>query len=362
MEDSEKFQLRKIIEQLESYRGRHTELVSVLIPAGQNIHSVINQIISEQGTASNIKSKNTRKNVMDALERIARHLQLYKKTPENGVAIYCGNISKVEGQPKIELWAIEPPIPLRTRAYRCDQVFFLEPLKEMLEVNEVFGLLVIERREATLGLLEGKNIKVLRKFTSDVPGKIKAGGQSAARFSRLTEAAARDFYRRVADGVKEEFFNMPKLKGILIGGPGPTKEEFLKEGNLTTALVDKIIAIKDIGYSDEFGLKLLVDASQEDIAEQEIIKEKKILQKFFETLGKSPEKAAYGYAEVKKCLERGAVSQLILNTGLKIEIIEELKGIADTTGAEVFFVSSETSEGEQFKNIGGIGGILRFSI
>src|SRR3989339_552996 len=103
---------------------------------------------------------------------------------------------------------------MRVRMYRCDQVFVTDPLKEMLEVDEVYGLLVIERKEATIGLLEGTQIKVLEKMTSGVPGKIRAGGQSSQRFHRVTEGMAKEFYRRVAEAMKEHFFEMPKLKGI----------------------------------------------------------------------------------------------------------------------------------------------------
>src|SRR3989344_2540275 len=140
-------------------------------------------------------------------------------------------------------------------------------------------------------MLEGKQIKIIRKLTSGVPGKVRAGGQSSQRFHRITEGLAKEFFRRVAENMKEIFFDMPRLKGILIGGPIPTKEEFLEEGQLATKLKEKVIAVKDIGYTDEHGLELLVEESEKDIAEQELIKEKNILTRFFETLGKHREKA-----------------------------------------------------------------------
>ncbi len=37
-------------------------------------------------------------------------------------------------------------------------------MNEMLKVSEVYGLVVIDRKEATLGLLEGKNIKVFHNL------------------------------------------------------------------------------------------------------------------------------------------------------------------------------------------------------
>ena len=118
-----RIELREIIEELEKIRWRHTELVTVLVPSGANIYTIADQVSAEAGTAENIKSKATRKNVMDALETIARELKKYRQTPPNGMAIFCGNISENEGQPDLKLWIIEPPQELKVRMYRCDQEF-----------------------------------------------------------------------------------------------------------------------------------------------------------------------------------------------------------------------------------------------
>ncbi|MEM4270738.1 MAG: peptide chain release factor aRF-1, partial [Candidatus Pacearchaeota archaeon] len=290
--EKEKQELEELINKLEKIKGRHTELVTVMIPVGFNLPSVVRQLEAERSTAENIKSKATRTAVTDSLDMIIRELKKIKQTPKNGLAAFAGN--EKEGVQDIQIWLYEPPKPLNVRLYRCDQKFILDPLKEMLEVSDIYGLLVIDRQEATIGLLEGKQIKVLRKLTSGVPSKIRAGGQSSQRFHRITEGLAKEFFRRIADAMKEIFFDMPKLKGILIGGPVPTKDEFLEQGELVTKLKEKIIAIKDIGYADEHGLKLLVEASQEEISQHELIKEKNIVNKFFETIGKQKEKALYG--------------------------------------------------------------------
>ena len=180
MDDKQKAELEEKIEELEAVRGRHTELVTVLIPVDFNIHSVTKQLEAERSTAENIKSKQTRSAVTDAIDMIVRFLKGTKQTPPNGLALYSGNISEKEGVQDIKLWAIEPPKPLKVRMYRCDQTFVTEPLKEMLQTDEVFGLVAIDRQEATIGLLEGKQIKVLRKLSSGVPSKVRAGGQCLA--------------------------------------------------------------------------------------------------------------------------------------------------------------------------------------
>jgi peptide chain release factor subunit 1 len=360
--EQEKYNLEEFVERIKSYRARHTELITVYVPKGTDINLITRQLESEKSTAANIKSTGTRKNVEAALESLIRVCKQMKQTPKNGVCLFAGNVSQVEGQDNFITEVFEPPEELGMRLYRCDQTFVIDPLQEMLEIKDVYGLFVIERKEATIGLLIGKKIKVLQHVDSFVPGKVRAGGQSSQRYHRITEGLAKDFYRKMAELVKQQFFNLKGLKGILIGGPGPTKEDFIKEGNLTTALQNKILAVKDIGYSDEHGLELLVEASQDILSGQEIVKEQKILEKFFNMLGKEREKTAYGEKEVMKALDYGAVDTLLLSRKLKKETIREYEKKAEQTSTKIELISEDLDEGVQFWNLGGIGAILRFKI
>jgi peptide chain release factor subunit 1 len=253
-------------------------------------------------------------------------------------------------------------MPLKTRMYRCDKEFILEPLKEMLEVTEVFGLLVMDRKEATIGLLEGKRIEALQKMTSGIPSKVRAGGQSSQRFHRITEGLTKEFYKRIADEMKTIFFNMPKLKAIIIGGPIPTKDEFLEGEYLTGNLQKKVIGKIDIGDSSESGLRELVERSQDLLVNHERLQEKKIVEVFFKSLGEDPEKSTLGEKETKKAIEMGAVEILYLSSKLSKQLIKELSQTAENIGSEVKIISTETPEGEQFFNMAGIGAILRFKI
>lgn len=793
VEEKELSELRDRLEELSKFRGRHTELITVYIPAGHNINNIVDQLTAEASTAENIKSKTTKTNVISAIESIIRYIKMNRILPANGLGLFAGNISKVEGQPDFKLWAISPPQPMNVKYYRCDQTFMLDPLTEMLQAKEVWGLITIDRKEATFGILEGKQIKILRHLTSGVPGKVRAGGQcldketliltndgdivkiknldnsirvssceiekqkisfsditnkwqdrknlfqiitkypkikinasadhtffvrtengieekplskikkgdylimpekielnnkdqkinfepkikrkdgmkkvkipkkitgdlakllgyylgdgsyetdrltffeqrkgvaedykklierifeiesklsfrkeknyyqirvysriitqlfksifqesaktlnekipsiilkssnnslasfisgffdaegyvsgsriglginnetiikqlqfsllrfgilssvleynnkrnpyskkirytividdtesiknfaeyinftskekneklskiltqkkdksnvrqilvngkeirevfrkynypvhsfglsgffsnkrqlnktlfrkrlvdniknpelkkilnkyynselipvkiqyinqigsretidietssnnfiangilvhnSAARFERLTEGYVKEFYRRVSDSAKELFFDMPKMRGIFLGGPGSTKEEWLKEGQLATQLREKIKALKDIGYVDEQGIEMLVEACKEELEKEDIIKEKKILEKFFLALAKTPEKTAHTLEKIETALEHGAVDLLIISTSFDKQKAKELEEKATSISAETVYISTETAEGVQFKNISGIGVILRFSI
>ena len=362
MNEAQKYELEATIEELESYRGRHTELITVLVPAGATLTQTTKQLEDEKGTATNIKSTGTRKNVIASLDRAVRKLKEIGKTPENGLAVYSGNVTLADGRESLEIWAIEPPKKLKIKIYRCDQTFVTEPLREMLETDEVYGLLIIERNEASIGLLDGKHIRLLQNMTSGIPGKTKCGGQSAQRFARIRESAAKEFFKRVAENMKMHFWDNKKLKGILVGGPIPTKDEFLAQGQLVTALKEKVIAVKDIGGTGMHGLHELVEVSEDVLAEQEITKQRQILDLFFEKLAKEPNRVSYGQAEVEDRLIRGAVDKLIISKSLSREKLKEMEKLARASSTEVYVVTNETAEGVQFDNLGGIAGLLRFEI
>ena len=412
MDDKEFYEFKKQLKFLSKIRGRHTELVSVYIPAGYEISKVAAQIKDEQGTATNIKSKGTKKNVLSALERVMQHLRLYKMTPPNGLVIFSGNISEDEGNPKIDLFILNPPDPISVRIYRCDQQFVLDPLLDMIEDKRVFGLIIVERGEASIGLLRGKKVELLKHLTSRVPGKFRAGGQSSVRFARLREIAADDFKDTVGEKSNEIFLAQPNLEGILIGGGGYTKFEFEEGEYLHHELRKKILGTADTAYTELFGLNELVDKSSKILENLDITKEKGIVTKFLKELIKDDSLAAYGEKEVRKYLEAGAVDLLLLSEGLnknrikikcgscdnltektgtdeelfkleqqissmhcekcenlslnieeKVDLLEELADLAQEGSTKVEIISTETEEGNQLlKAFGGIAAIIRYRL
>src|SRR3989339_616649 len=354
--------LKHFVKELELFRGRHTEYVSVYVPQGYDMNAIINHLQQEQGTATNIKSKTNRDAVITALERMIQHLKLIKRTPAHGLAAFSGNIAKREGFQEFKVWSIEPPTPINTRLYRCDKEFILDPLKEMAEDKSTYGLVVMDRRDATVALLKGKTIIPLVKEDSMVPGKMKAGGQSSVRFAQNRELAAKAFYNKIGEIMKDQFLKMENLKGILVGGPGPTKYEFVDGNFITTDVKNKIIGIKDLSYTEEFGLQELVDKSDDILANEEIAEEKKIMQKFFDLLGKTPGKVSYGKDEVLKNIQFGAVDTVLLSEALEDEVIDMFTEEAEKMNSAVFLVSVETREGDQLKELGKIAAILRYEV
>jgi peptide chain release factor subunit 1 len=404
-----KYEFKRQLEELKSKQGQGTELISLYIPHDKRISDVTAYLRDEHGSAANIKSKSTRTNVQSALESIMSRLKYYKEPPENGMAIFCGAISIGGDRTSMEAITIVPPQPITSYSYRCGSNFETDKLDDMLVDRKTFGLIVVDRREATIGLLKGKRVTPMRHLNSTVPGKQRKGGQSSHRFQQLRLIAISDFNNRIAEAANDIFLNVDRndFQGILIGGPTPTKEEFVKGEFLHHELQQKILGMFDVAYTDESGLNELMDAASDTLSQLEVVKEKKLMERFMKELVSDNGLAAYGEDSVRQNLNMGAVEVLLLSEDLRrsritlkcqnceysstttvkhragekatlevgkcpkcqsslaiaeqVDVVDELSLIAEQMNTEVEFISTEFEEGEQlFNAFGGIAAILRY--
>jgi peptide chain release factor subunit 1 len=357
----QRHKLKQFLKTLEKVRGRGTELVTVYVPAGYDLNKVIGQLQEEQGTAVNIKSKQTRTSVIDALEKMIIHLRGIGKNPPHGLAAFSGNIAEREGQSDVKVWSIEPPVPNSQRLYRCDKEFILDPIRAIVEHENTYGLVVLDRRDGMVGLLKGKTIIPLVQTHSEVPGKHKSGGQSAVRFERLREGATIEHFKKIADYMKDQFLPIiGEIKGIILGGPGVTVNLFMQGDYVTGDVKKKILGTKDLSYTGDFGMEELVEKSEDLLAAEEIADEKKIMAKFFFELSKDTGLAAYGKAEVLKYIAYGAVDTVLLSEALEDGVVEEFEVEAEKMGTKITLISVETREGLQLKEMGKIAALLRY--
>ena len=400
----QKYEFRRSLEEVRKLQGRGTELISLYIPPTRQVSDVASYLRGEYSQSSNIKSASTRKNVQAAISSILSRLKNFKAPPEHGLVFFVGHRSIGADQTDMVNFVLEPPDPVPTFIYRCDSQFFTEPLEQMLETKETYGLIVLDRSEATIGFLLGKRVVSVKNFQSLVPSKHGRGGQSARRFERLIEIAAHEFYKKIADIANEAFLSEKNLKGVLVGGPGPTKEYFVKSEYLHHELQRKIIDTFDTGYTDEYGLKELVEKAREALKDLDLMREKDLMQRFFEEIRKPDGGLAiYGEEQVKNALMIGAIDTLILSEDLRRvrlkltcpscgnkkevlakdstevvkcdkcgaimktdevdDLVGELHKIADANNTKVEFISGESEEGGLLlKAFGGLAGILRFRV
>ena len=403
-EDRRKYEFRKVIEELKDYEGSGTQLVTIYIPSDKQVSDVVAHVTQEHSEASNIKSKQTRTNVQDALTSIKDRLRYYDTfPPDNGMVIFSGAVDSGGGRTDMVTEVLEsPPQPIESFRYHCDSAFLTEPLEEMLGDKGLYGLIVLDRREANVGWLKGKRVEPVKSAESLVPGKQRKGGQSAQRFARLRLEAIDNFYQEVA-GMADDLFvaKRHELDGILVGGPSPTKDEFLDGDYLHHELRDKVLGKFDVSYTDESGLSDLVDAGQEALAEADLMDDKADMEEFFEELN-GGDLATYGFAPTRENLIMGSVDRLLVSEDLREDVvvyecpngheeyetvdrrnsspdhtctecgedaeeveredaIDHLMEIADQRGTETHFISTDFEKGEQLLTaFGGYAGILRY--
>ena len=395
------YQFKRYVDQIKKLEGRGTELISVYVPPERQISDVVGYLRDEYSTSSNIKSKTTRKNVTTAIESIMSKLKYYKSPPEHGLAIFVGYVPTRGDKSDMVSFFIEPPQSVTSFLYRCDSKFYLEPILPMLEKKEVYGLIVMDRAEATIGILRGARIEIVQNEDSLVPSKHHQGGQSSRRYERLIEIAAHEFFTKIGNLASTAFLRERDLKGVLIGGPGSTKDFFYKKAYLQYQIQEKVIDLYDVGYTNEYGLKELVDRASQTLDQLEVSKEKKIIERLLVEIKKGTGLAAYGDREVSKALEDGKVDTLIISKGLRktkftyrcetdgseksevsqeereqkcpvcgkdmvvserADVIEKYIELGQKSDSKIELVGDESDEGLSFLNsFGGLGAILRYS-
>ena len=404
-----RLRLKKTLSELSEMRGMGTELVSVVIPPDRMISDVRQHLGQEVGQAANIKSKSTKKHVTDAIESAISTINRYKTPGERGLAIYVGHVITGNNKTRLITTVVDdPPEPFPSFRYRCDSTFEISQLEEMLIDRTSYGLFVIDRSEAAYGLASGKRLHCQEHITSLVPSKHGRGGQSAQRFERLIEEAAHKFFKKATERACSYWLPMVKdLKGIIIGGPGATKD-FVVKNDYFHHEVKKLIAepFFDVGYSNESGLRELIQRAGSMMDQIELDVERTLIDEFLREVMQTNPKATYGEKMVRSALDQGAVSTLILSEAINkmritwkckecsnqweltqsktdvapncpecdsssivedkdesMDLIDELTILAGHISADVRLVSLDTEEGATLNNsFGGIAALLRYSI
>ena len=259
-------------------------------------------------------------------------------------------------------------------------------------------------------MLKGKRANIVKHITSGVEGKTRAGGQSSRRYERLRDMHLNEYYTRVGKYITEIYLEVPNLKGIIVGGPGPTKEEFLKGDYLHYELKDKILTTVDTGYTGHEGVKEVVERSRDFLRNVRFYEERKLVQDFLYNVGQDTGLATYGEREVIQALRSNNVQTLLISEAVRRafvrlqcrdcgaretrivdldelgsfeerveslkcvkcgngsyevvereDLIEHLVKLAEGTDAQVEIISPETEEGVMLsKSFGGLAAILKY--
>eukprot|EP01068_Selenidium_serpulae_P018559 Selendium_serpulae@DN6466_c1_g1_i1.p1 len=405
----EQWKMKRMIKDLENARGNGTSMISLVIRPKDEISRIGKKLGEEFGTAQNIKSRVNRLSVLSAISSAQQRLKLYNRTPPNGLVVYCGEVMTDDGKEKKLSIDMEPFKPVNTSLYHCDNKFHVEPLKELLESDDVFGFIVTDGNGALFGTLQGNTRDVLARFSVDLPKKHGRGGQSAMRFARLRLEKRHNYIRKVAETAVTVFITQDRVNvaGIVLAGSADFKKELGESDLFDLRLKAKVVKTVDVSYGGENGFNQAIELTADALANVKFLQEKKLIADFFSEVSQDTGKYVFGVEETVNALEMGAVKKLIVwealetkrflmrnpntseetvvyyypdraanpkqftdeKTGIELEVADKqlmTDWIVENYtkyGAELEFVSNRSQEGSQFeRGFGGLGGILRYKI
>jgi len=274
----------------------------------------------------------------------------------------------------IEVLPVDVPSMSFTR-YVCDEAVFrisspgspitdpivaksvvTDPIREQFSVSGVYGLIIIERGEASLGVLKNGRITESYNKQSGVMGKTRAGGQSAQRFARERERQKHEFFESIAN-TAQSMFEGHDIDGVALGGTTHTVGEFEDYLWHNVNLIGKY----PVEYANTEALEDLVEQALDQLEEAASADAIDAVSEFFKGLRDGM--SEYGPEQVERALEMGAVNTLLLSTKLDSERIRELERLADQRGSGVVVFTPSFEEGERFQKLtDGVGATLRFQV
>jgi peptide chain release factor subunit 1 len=278
----------------------------------------------------------------------------------------------------------------------------------MLRNQKVVGLLALDSKEASFGVLNGERFEFIENITSGIHGKSGKGGSSQRRYERERDMSVTQFFHRVAEHAAKDFLENHEVVALLVGGPGTTKEDFLKGIFLHYELENALLNTVDTQSAGKDAVKEVLDKSCEVLKNMCTPEERVIVQRFLASMGKDDGLAIYGLDVVLNALGNGEAEVALATDSTDIielvavckkcgfsktkladkkkklqivqdmrskpcekcsavdyevdekDVIDVLEDLATQTNARVEVISTESEEKARLTALGGFAALLRY--
>jgi protein pelota len=231
--------------------------------------------------------------------------------------------------------------------------FQIKRLKESTIPRKKSLIVVFDREEAIIGILNNKGFEKITEIKGDVKKKIENSG------------GADSFYKDIAKKIKE-YKDRTKTERIIIGSPAFWKDYVLKEldedirKKTLTCTVSGVsdAAIKELLKSPDIGKTLDDDRSAH---------EEKLIEELMKAI--HDDMAFYGIKDAKEKINIGAAKNVLVSEKLlknskdegKYKELDNLLRTAESTNAEVIIITQKEPT-TKIDGLGGIAGSLRWKI
>ena len=399
--------LRKLIASLSEKEALEPELISVYLPLGVSVDAV-SSILKAEPDAASPKPAQAKDRLHETRRSLIQRLKQQKEIPENGKVIFAG-FSFENNQQVFNFEEVVPPEPVPKFLFMIDTHFRLEPLREMLRDQKIVGLLAMDAKDAGFGVFAGGHLELVDSITSGVPGKSGKGGQSQRRYEREREMELENYFHRVAEHAQKAFLVNHRINVLLIGGPGQTKNDFLKGDYLHYELRNAFLDALDTQSAGVAGVKEALNKSVEELENMCSPEEKRTVERLLTELSKQDGLVTYGLNSVLSALAKGAAKVVVATDDTDLveytvickrcgslksiisnkkniqelhemattpcvkcggsdyetterDIIDVLEDAASKTDATVEVISTESQEKAKLNGLGGVAAFLRFRV
>ncbi|MEM5793025.1 MAG: mRNA surveillance protein pelota [Candidatus Aenigmatarchaeota archaeon] len=220
--------------------------------------------------------------------------------------------------------------------------------KSQLKTPKIL-LAVVDASEATFGVLDGKGLRIVSELRNH-------------HSMQYEEDKIEEFYLKVASELNTL---SEDCKKVILAGPGFAKEHIKKIIEKKYRELNQKIIVDSVSSSTRSGINEILKRGnfEKIIQESEALRETKLVEEFFTHLRKEDGLVTYGFNEVRRADDFGAVDTLLISDQkIKDKEIEKLVDSIEKKGGKIEIISTGHSSGEQFNRIGGIGAFLRFKL
>jgi len=194
-----------------------------------------------------------------------------------------------------------------------------------------------------------------------LPGKLEA---------EKRDAALNKYFRKTLGSLRQVW--TATHSPIAIIGVGFVKNDFAKFiKNEATDVAKSVIDMKSVNNSGVAGIyeALRSGVLLKTMKHMRIVEETEAIEEVLKRLGKNEANVTYGFNDVKRVAEFGAVELLVLADTILREtsdekrlLLEDLMKTIEQKGGKIMVVSTEHEAGEKLMALSGIASLLRFSL
>ena len=236
----------------------------------------------------------------------------------------------------------------------------LDRLKRASQITAApLTIISMDDEEYCVAVLQQYGIEVKTQVRNRLPGKLEA--EKRVKAKQL-------FFNTALKSLRETWD--PLHSSIVIIGPGFIKDDFIDYLKSEAKDVSKsIVAVKGVNSA---GLSGIEESLRSGIL-SDVLKNKRIsdemaaVEEFLARLGRGKADATYGFDEVEKATNYGAVEKLLVadvtlrdTTNEKRRLLEQLMKDVEKARGEVVVISTEHEAGKKLLSLGGVVALLRF--